>query len=61
MIRADGAWTESFQPGDLTLAGMDDAQRNELLALFPELQAGEGFAAARRSLKAHEAKVLLMA
>lgn len=61
VIRADGAWTESFQPGDLTLAGMDDAQRNELLALFPELQEGECFPAARRSLRAHESRVLLMA
>ena len=60
VIRADGAWTESFQPGDLTLAGMDDAQRNEVLALFPELQEGAGFPAARRSLKAHETRVLLM-
>lgn len=63
IVRADGAWSESFQPGDMTLAGMDDAQRNELLALFPELAAGRyrPFLAARRSLRAHEARVLLMA
>jgi hypothetical protein len=63
IVRADGAWSESFQPGDMTLAGMDDAQRNELLALFPELAAGQyrPFLSARRSLRAHEARVLLMA
>ncbi|MFD1808923.1 Hint domain-containing protein [Gemmobacter lanyuensis] len=61
VIRADGAWTESFQPGDMTLAGMDDDQRNELLALFPELMDGTSFPAARRCLKSHEARVLLMA
>lgn len=60
IIRADGCWTESFQPGDLTLAGMDDAQRNEILALFPDLQApASRYMAARRSLRAHEARVLL--
>ncbi|SEM78420.1 Ca2+-binding protein, RTX toxin-related [Gemmobacter aquatilis] len=60
IIRADGCWTESFQPGDLTLAGMDDAQRNEILLLFPDLQAPGGrYMAARRSLRAHEARVLL--
>ncbi|WP_151717622.1 Hint domain-containing protein [Gemmobacter serpentinus] len=61
IIRADGAWTESFQPGDLTLAGMDDAQRNELLALFPGLLSGAVIPAARRCLKGREARVLLSA
>lgn len=62
IIRANGAWTESFQPGDMTMAGMDDAPRNELLALFPDLQEVKArYMAARRSLKAHEARVLLRA
>lgn len=62
VICADGAWTESFQPGDQTLRGMDDDQRAELFGLFPELQTEAGadfYPAARLSLKAHEAKVLL--
>lgn len=62
IICADGAWTESFQPAMRMLNGMDDTQRTEIAELFPEL-AGEDFdyPAARLSLKAHEAKVLLAA
>ena len=62
VILSDGAWTESFQPGDLTLAGMDDDQRDEILDLFPELATREGlgaFGAARRSLKKYEARLLV--
>lgn len=58
VILSDGAWTESFQPGDMSLAGIGDAQRQEILELFPELatRAGvDGYASARRSLKKHEA------
>ncbi len=61
VILGDGAWTESFQPGDYSLAGIDRDQRNEITKLFPDLQRTEGrlaYAAARRSLKAHEARVL---
>ena len=54
IVRADGAWSESFQPGLATMGGMDLAQRDELLALFPELAAGAPFPAARVSLKKHE-------
>ncbi|KPD13272.1 Hint domain-containing protein [Phaeobacter sp. 11ANDIMAR09] len=60
IIRANGAWTESFQPGDLTLSGMGVAQREELLALFPEAEiSAQGFAAARPALKAYETEILL--
>jgi Ca2+-binding RTX toxin-like protein len=61
VILSDGAWTESFQPGDLSLAGIGNAQRQEILELFPELatKAGvEGYASARRALKKHEAKLI---
>ncbi|WP_299590091.1 tandem-95 repeat protein [uncultured Tateyamaria sp.] len=61
VILSDGAWTESFQPGDQTLASMGDAQRAEILELFPELETAEGiegYTAARRSLKKHEAQLL---
>ncbi|MBZ4022933.1 hypothetical protein CKO11_10725 [Rhodobacter sp. TJ_12] len=64
IIRADGAWTESFQPGDHTLSALEAAQRDELFALFPDLrQARRGgrWAAARLSLKPHEVRVLLAA
>ena len=64
VILADGAWSESFQPGDRTLTGMDDDQRSELFAIFPELQSGAPvppFDAARTTLKWHEAQVLTAA
>ena len=61
IVRADGAWSESFQPGERTLAGLDAPQREELLRLFPELARPEGrvrYGAARMTLKRHEALVL---
>lgn len=61
VILSDGAWTESFQPGDMSLAGIGNAQRQEILELFPELATQDGieaYASARRSLKKHEAKLL---
>ncbi|WP_224815062.1 tandem-95 repeat protein [Hasllibacter sp. MH4015] len=61
VVLSDGAWTESFQPGDQSLGSMGEATREEILALFPELATQDGltdYAAARRSLKAHEAKLL---
>jgi Ca2+-binding RTX toxin-like protein len=62
IIRADGAWTESFQPGVQTLNGVGAEQRAEILALFPELATPRGlsgFASARMALKRHEAAILL--
>jgi hypothetical protein len=64
IIRSEGAWTESFQPGAKTLSSMDMAQRSELLALFPELanQSGQdAYTAARLTLSAREVKALLAA
>jgi Ca2+-binding RTX toxin-like protein len=61
VVLSDGAWTESFQPGDYTLGGMGNAQRNELFEIFPELRetAGrQGFAAARRTLRGFEARLI---
>ncbi|QXT38501.1 Hint domain-containing protein [Gymnodinialimonas ceratoperidinii] len=61
VVLSDGAWTESFQPGDQSLGAMGEATRDEIIALFPELATEGGltdYAAARRSLKAHEAKLL---
>ena len=58
VVLSDGLWTESFQPGDHSLAGIGNAQRQEIFELFPELNTPEGveaYAAARRSLKKHEA------
>ncbi|WGW02775.1 Ig-like domain-containing protein [Tropicibacter oceani] len=61
VILSNGAWTESFQPGDYTLKGIGNAQRQEIFELFPELEHAEGlkaYGAARRSLKKHEAHLL---
>ncbi|TLP64266.1 hypothetical protein FEE96_10795 [Parasedimentitalea maritima] len=59
IIQADRTWSESFQPGDQTLVGMDVKQRKELVDLFPELQCQDyHYPTARRALKSHEAFVL---
>ncbi|NHX27420.1 type I secretion protein, partial [Escherichia coli] len=61
VVLADGAWTESFQPGDYTLKGMGNSQRNEIFELFPELKSQDGlddYVAARKTLKKHEARLL---
>ncbi|MCP4821278.1 MAG: type I secretion protein, partial [Shimia sp.] len=61
VVLADGAWSESFQPGDYSMQGIEKEQREEIYALFPELRQEEGLAAytaARLSLKRHEARLL---
>jgi hypothetical protein len=61
IVRADGAWTESFQPGEHVVGDMDAGQRAELFALFPELATAAGraaFAPARMTLKGHEVRAL---
>lgn len=37
VILADGAWTESFRPDATAWAGLGNAQRIEIAALFPEI------------------------
>ena len=62
VIRADGVWSESFQPGPRSLGGLDADQQAEIFAVFPEMDhpvTEETYAAARLTLKAHEARVLL--
>ena len=64
IIRAEGAWTESFQPAEAVVKSLDAATRAELLGLFPELAtpAGQaGFAAARPVLSGAEARTLFAA
>ncbi|WP_376872840.1 Hint domain-containing protein [Albirhodobacter sp. R86504] len=64
IIRSDGAWTESFQPGDRNVGAMTQAARDELFQIFPELTNGTGrskYPCARLSLKAHEVRVLMSA
>ena len=62
IICANGAWTESFQPAKRMLDAMEDGLRAEITELFPELRLDHAdYPAARLTLKAHEAKVLLAA
>lgn len=60
VIHANGAPTESFHAGDVGLSAISGQGRAELLEIFPELRghAGAHGAAARRSLKRHEARLL---
>lgn len=61
IVLSDGAWTESFQPGDYTLQGIDADQREELFLLFPELATKEGvrrYRAARKTLQQNEAGLI---
>ncbi|WP_167853580.1 tandem-95 repeat protein [Roseovarius aestuariivivens] len=62
VVLSNGAWTESFQPGEQVLDGMGQAQKTEIFELFPELREADGikaYQAARRSLKKHEARLLV--
>lgn len=61
VVLGNGAWSESFQPGDYSMTTLDGDQRNEIFTLFPELKeqsALQDFAAARRSLNKKEAALL---
>ncbi len=61
IVLSDGAWTETFQPGDYSMGALGEAQRKEILTLFPELRSlrsGQAFDAARRTLKRYEAELL---
>ncbi len=62
VVLSNGSWTESFQPGDYSLKGIGNSQRNEIFELFPELKEKAGLAgyqSARKSLKKHEARLLV--
>lgn len=61
VILSNGAWSESFQPGEYALRGVGAAQRQELEYLFPDLASAEGVAgynSARTTLLRHEAKLI---
>jgi hypothetical protein len=61
VIYAEGLATESFFAGDAALTAVDDAARDELFAIFPELRSSTSHhhhQTARRCLRAHEAAVL---
>ena len=37
LVRSEGIWTESLYPGDMTLQTVNDAARNQIVTLFPDL------------------------
>ena len=62
VIYANGAATESFHPGSEGVAAVDDAAREELFAIFPELRSDlsrYGYTA-RRCLRSREALMVRM-
>lgn len=65
IVRSDGIWSESFQPAEAVLSGLERSQRDEVLALFPELTAelspanDRHYPAARSTVKRHEARLIL--
>ncbi len=61
VILADGAWSESFQPGEYALNGLEQATRDEILELFPALATASGtkaYRSARLTLKGYGARLL---
>ena len=64
ILWADGALSESYQPGPETAAGFDSGTLAEIQELFPELcaETGRGYGnAARLTLRSYEARVLAAA
>jgi hypothetical protein len=42
IVLANGVWTESFHPDDVSLKGIGNAQRLEILEIFPDLKTASG-------------------
>lgn len=62
VVLADGTWTESFQPSDRSLRSLGQAQRAEIVSVFPELAEGNTEAAyptARKALSRQEASAIV--
>lgn len=63
IIMANGGWAESFLPGPDTMLGLKRAARDDVLALFPQLEQAKqvkNYDSARRLLKAYEAHMLTL-
>lgn len=58
VVYAEGVEAESFHPGARSIAGLSQPHREELLELFPELEEGFAYEAARKELRASEAAIL---
>ncbi len=58
IVQTAGLWSESFQPAAQSFGSIEAGQRAEIVALFSDLPT-TSYAAARPTLRAHEARVLL--
>ena len=59
VVLSNGTWSESFHPTDRSLAGVGNAQRQEILEIYPDaLKEILGPRPARKVLSEHEAKKL---
>ncbi|MBE9476796.1 MAG: Hint domain-containing protein [Proteobacteria bacterium] len=60
IVFANGAATESFHPGHMAMSALDEAPRNELFEIFPELENGtdQYGPAARKVLQVMETMAL---
>ena len=59
IVESDGALSESFFPGATALNTLDDAVRDELMGLFPEIQDQADYGpTAAHTLKPYEAEAL---
>lgn len=61
VVLGNGAWSESFQPGDYSLGTLENDQKDEIFRIFPDLQNRETlgmFVSARRTLNKKEAVFL---
>ncbi|MEL7253653.1 MAG: Hint domain-containing protein [Pseudomonadota bacterium] len=62
VVLSNGFWSESLRPDEAVLASMGDAQRNQILKLFPDLRDVDGqkaYQSARRALSRAESKLLI--
>ena len=51
-LLSDSTWSDSFQPGDYTMRGIDRDQRDEIFSLFLKLNSVAGmqdYTSARKS------------
>jgi Ca2+-binding RTX toxin-like protein len=62
IIYAEGAASESYHPGDYSLAEIGEKSREEIFNIFPELRSAPNIygQTARTCLKAHEGKLLYL-
>ena len=59
IIRADGAWSESFHPEALDMGTASEATRDEVLEIFPELESQAATPAARGSITEADVNILM--